>query len=567
MASPQQSGPGDEWRLGIELGEPHEHAPAAPAARPAADLSDARLNRPLHTVTVEHLGWFALAAWTVITRLIMLGARPLTAGESRHALFEYDLAFGTREAASTGYHPAWSGWVHLAQAGVFTAVGANDFTARLIFMLAGLLIVAMVFAMRQYVGRAGAIALGALLATSPSLTYFSRASEPIVAAMAMTMVVIAVFMALVHRPGIRRAAGLGCAGGLMIAADPTGLVTVAAFLLAFAGLGLWELVAGRNTYLRLRVWMDRYSGLLAIVIVTGAAVWVLSELALFGRIQAAAIERSIQPLWGGGAPGYRDGLLFYLPALALYEFLIVITAVAGVLAIITWRIRSRFAIFCVLWALASFAYYLWAPVRESARVLQMIVPAAFVVAFFVDYLHHTHVWRFARYPVVLFVLLAVYVQVLSNFVYPAPDASEAPWARHANLYWRGGATTLQTRDRIVEALKPPLPADATVFLSGEWPPALRWYLRTLGPALNPDAAAVVVDLAPATEGSAEADKYQFDFEQSWEPQFRTVDARQLLRYALTGRLWGDVKASAVGITVRPPSTSAPTVILAPGASR
>jgi uncharacterized protein (TIGR03663 family) len=584
VASAQQGGPGDEWRLGVELGEPHEHPPGAPAAGPGADLSEARLNRPLQIVTVEHLGWFAVALWTLITRLVVLGARPLSAREAGHALFEYDLAFGTREAASTGYHAAWSGWVHFAQAGVFTAVGANDFTARLIFMLAGLLTVAMAFAMRHYLGRAGAIALGTLFATSPSLTYFSRASEPIVAAVAMTTVVMAVFLALVDQPGMRRAAGLGCAGGLMVAADPTGLVTVATFLLAFTGLGLWELVAGRNTYLRLRVWRDRYSSLLVMVIVTGATTWVLSELAFFGRIQTASIGRSLQTLWGGGAPGYRDGLLFYFPALALYEFPIMITGVAGALAIIAWRVPSRFARFCAVWALASFAYYLWAPVREPARVLQMILPAAFVGAFFVDYLHHTYVWRFARYPVVMFVLVAVYVQVLSNFVYSAPDASEAPWARHANLYWRGGATTLQTRDRIAEALKPLSPADATVFLSGEWPPALRWYLRALRPALNPDTAAVVVDLAPATEGSADADKYQFDFEQSWEgPQVRTagrdtaprsfdgapapVGARQLLHYALTSRIWGHVEGRAVGITVRPSSTSAPTVILAPGASR
>src|SRR5713101_7773073 len=172
----------DEWQLGPEPRADQEFE--QPIDRePKADLSAERLARHVQVVTVEHLAWTGLAIWAVTTRFLELSTAPLAPTEARHALFEYDLVNGTDWAAATGYHPAWAGWVRLLEAGLFAAGGASDFAARLIFVLAGLLMIATAFLMRPYIGRAGAIAVAGLITTSPTFTFFSRANAtPIVAA-------------------------------------------------------------------------------------------------------------------------------------------------------------------------------------------------------------------------------------------------------------------------------------------------------------------------------------------------------------------------------------------------
>ena len=97
-----------------------------------------------------------------------------------------------------------------------------------------------------------------------------------------------------------------------------------------------------------------------------------------------------------------------------------------------------------MWSVLAVAFYLWTPARSPAFVLQMIVPMALLGAFVIGYLHHTVAWNIVRYPIGLLALLTLCVQVANNFIWYAPDASQAPWARIALLYWTEPATTLQT---------------------------------------------------------------------------------------------------------------------------
>lgn len=563
MALPEKSSSGEEWRLGVEPA--HEPRPAPPESVSHQNLSYQRLTRPVHVLTIEHLGWLLVAAWALLTRFLMLGARPLAGGEAAHALFEYDLANRTGEAAAAGYHPAWSGWIHLLQAGIFAAGGANDYGARILFALGGLLMVAMAFEMRHYIGRAGAISLGLMLAISPTVSYFSRASSPLALSCACALVAIAIFMALVNEPTVGRAAGLGVAAGTMAAAHPTGLVTAAIFVVALAILGLWQCFVLDHVYLRTRVWLDRYAGLAAIAILTAAIAWTISELALFEGFPLIGIRDSVVPLWSAApASSYAHGLNFYAPGIALYEFMIMLAGLAGVIVLVGLRVRSRFAAFCLLWTLMSFGYYLWTPARSMDRLLWMVVPAAFLGAIAIDFIHHTHSWPAGRIVLVLLAAITIYVQVLSLFIHYGPDSSEPLWAHSANLYW-GDGTTIQAAKRLNNIRMRTSPADNSAYLTGKWPPALRWYLRTLRPAIMPGAAAVYVNLTPPPIPLDLPHTYQFDFEQSWRPRISQAGFGDAIRFVFTGRVWGPVESRAASVTVRPPSGSGPTIILPPPA--
>jgi hypothetical protein len=563
MTSAQSGGPGDEWRLGVELGEPHEYRAGEAAREPTPDLSVDRLERPLQVVTVEHLGWLLIALWAAVTRLVVLGARPLSAAEARNALFEFDLTNKTSSAAAAGFHAAWAGWVHLLEAGIFAIVGAGDLTARVIFALSGLLLVAMAFEMRHYVGRAGGLSLGAMFAISPTATYFGRSSATVTPALALALATISVFMALECYPRRRLALELGGVAGLMLAADSAGVITAGCFAAALGLLGLWQFVVGDNTYLRIRVWMDRYLGLVSAAIIAAAAVAALSFSILPG-----ILERIGALTWpsGVGKPDYLRGLEFYLPGLVLYEFLIVVLGVAGAVLVVTWRIRSRLAVWCLAWTVLSFAAYLLMPMRAPDFTLALIVPVAFLGAFAVDYAHHTNAWRYIRYVVATLVALTIYMQLLTTFVYFAPDASEAPWRRHASLYWGDGAATTQLRAQSAEILKLISAADATVAFNGAAGSSalIHWYLRVLRPAAVAESATVAVSVgASATAGTSADHSYAFDFEESWQPRITTLDAARGIRYLLAARVWGPVTTRGVAITVRPGGGSAPTVILTP----
>lgn len=558
----------DDWRLGIELGERHELEPVLESPRPDRNLSRERLERPLQVVTVEHLGWLVVAAYALLTRFYALGARPLDGAEAANAVFELGLA-GSGGGSAASSQVAYGGWIHVLQAGIFVVAGANDFSARLIFALGGMLLIAAAFALRRQLGRAGALALAVMLTLSPTITYFARASATASVVAALMLVTVALFIRVRERPASRHAVALGVVAGLMLAVDPLGLAAGLILLATFVVVGSWEVLARANRYLRIRVWLDQYANLAALAIMFAVATWLLSELALVGRPGIRRLYEPVIALWPGRLhPDFAGALRFYAPGLVLYEFLIMIGAAAGCVTILALRVRSRFAAWCLIWALLSLVFCAWSPRPTPQTTLIMLVPVALMAAIGADFLHHLEIWRAVRVALAALAILTLYVQVLANFVYAAPDASRAPWAQRANLYWGEHATTVQCRKQTAGVLDELAPADATVFYDTFDSPAIRWYLRALRAVPKREAATVVVSPAAAYEFNADSTirKLQFDFEMGWNPRLDGLDARSAIRFLFTGLTWGQVSYRAVTITVRPTNAPTPTVIFTPGVS-
>src|SRR6516162_10267637 len=270
----------DEWQLGPE---PHElqefERPGDGESK--VDFSASRLTRPVQVVTVEHLLWIGIAAWAGLSRFLELGMGPLTPDEARHALFEFDLVNGTDWASATGYHPASGEWIHLFEAGLFAAGGTSDSTARLIFALGGLSMIAVAFLMRASIGRAGAIALAGLITISPTFTYFSRTSAIDIVTAAIALAVVEGFIRLAKRPNLLAAIGLGSLSGLLCAAGPAGLASGSILLLALGLLGLYQLIVSGRMSLNLRIWLLRYTWVAVATIIATGLSWSISEMSLF----------------------------------------------------------------------------------------------------------------------------------------------------------------------------------------------------------------------------------------------------------------------------------------------
>lgn len=551
----------DEWQLGPE--PPADQEFEAPTkVEPKANLSVARLTHPVQVVTVEHIAWSGLAIWAVITRFMELGVAPLAPNEARHALFEYDLVNRTGWAAAAGYHPAWAGWVHLVEAGLFAAGGASDFAARIIFALSGLIIIAVVFLMRPYIGRAGAIAAAGLITISPTFTYFSRTSAITIVAAAVAMVMIDAFTALTRRPNFLGAIGLGCASGLLCAADVAGLATGGILLAALLLLGVYQLIVTERAYLNARIWLERYASALVAAIIAGGLCWFASEMSLF---TLAGIAKNMEKAWNGfDARDYLAGVQYYAPGLVLYDFLIILTAIAGLIAIVSLRAWSRLGLFCLLWLVMSFGYFLGARQRESERLVLMMLPLVIIGALGIDYLHHTMAWPYIRLLLIVLSAVTVYVQIEANFIYAVPDANETPWARHANLYWRDSATTAQARTHLQE-IRWRFPEEGgTVFNSGVWPPSLRWYLRDFRPTNSAKLADLVINPNPLLTEVQESElENRVELGESWVPTLTALTSARAIRFVFTAIAWTPLRRSTIVIAVRPRLELAPTLIIPP----
>ena len=555
----------EEWRLGIEPGA-HEAPEAPEEAGAPRNYSAERLERPLCVVTAEHLGWATVGVLALASRLVMLGARPLDSAEAGHALGELALL---RSGPPAGGHLSW---IHLLQAAVFAAVGAGDFKARMIFALSGLLLIAASLGMRRQLGRAGAIAFAGLLVLSPSVAYFSRTTDSVVPALAFAVLALAMFLELADEPGRMVAAGLGAAIGLGLATGGSALMTALFMLVALAVVGLLAALAGSRVRLQVRVWWTRRKGLFLITTLVAAVVWLGCESGFFthsplGAIVAAFRSNLPSNLWNADPADHRGlmaGLDFYLPILSLYEFSVVLLALIGALSVLTLRIRSRLATGALVWSALAVAFYLWTPARSPAFVLQMLVPMALLGAFVIESLHHTAAWSILRYPLAVLALLTLSVQVANNFIWYAPDASQAPWARTALLYWTEPATTLQTPAECARVLSQAPPHGASAFFATD-SPVLRWYLRALAPAATAEGADAIVGSAePASLSEAQGlTTYEFELSDAWHPAWRSLSWQAALHYLASARVWTPLDSHRVTIAARPIVTVAPTVILAP----
>ena len=161
-------------------------------------------------------------------------------------------------------------------------------------------------------------------------------------------------------------------------------------------------------------------------------------------------------------------------------------------------------------------------------------------------------------------LLTLCVQVANNFIWYAPDASQAPWARTALLYWTEPATTLQTPVECARVTGQAPPHGASAFFAAD-SPVLRWYLRALAPAATAEGAtAIVGSVEPASLSEAQGlTTYEFELSDTWHPSWWSLSPQAALHYLASAHAWTPLDSRRVTIAVRPVVTVAPTVILAP----
>src|ERR1700693_2133437 len=235
----------DEWHLGIEAGDPRPPRPPAPSPEPEPpNLSDHRLDVPIYVMTIEHLGWAAVALYARLPRLAALGLRPLNSIEASQALFARDLT--TKGLALIETEPRASGWIDPLRAVFMRVFGPSDFGARIIAAMFGLLLIGAAFAMRRHLGRAGALAFATMLTLSPTLTWFSRSTSASIPAIALVLVALALMFAMAGGGDTLKVAGIAVAIALALTAEAIVFPIAAMFVAILILMGLFELIFRRH---------------------------------------------------------------------------------------------------------------------------------------------------------------------------------------------------------------------------------------------------------------------------------------------------------------------------------
>lgn len=122
----------------------------------------------------ELIAYGALLVAAATMRLWDLGRRAVHHDESLHSFYSWQLS----EGLGFRHDPLMHGPLQFElNAVIFFIFGDSDYTSRLLYAVAGTVLVALPFFFRDRLGRLGALFTSILLAFSPALLYFSRFSR------------------------------------------------------------------------------------------------------------------------------------------------------------------------------------------------------------------------------------------------------------------------------------------------------------------------------------------------------------------------------------------------------
>jgi uncharacterized protein (TIGR03663 family) len=161
------------------------------------------LDRPVFgtiRVNLEVLLYVLLALLALAACLANLGARGQSHDECVHFIFSHELYSGEGFIYDPWRHGPF---LYYADALVFALLGVNDWTARLVPALFGVILVLLPAFLRKELGRVGALATSALTLISPSTLYYARYLRNDIYMMVWAMLMaIALFRFLdTRRPG------------------------------------------------------------------------------------------------------------------------------------------------------------------------------------------------------------------------------------------------------------------------------------------------------------------------------------------------------------------------------
>jgi uncharacterized protein (TIGR03663 family) len=156
----------------IKKGHPALAAPVPATAGAAFPPTDANAGGWLAKwFTPENLVWAIIILAGIWLRFYALGDKPLHHDESLHAFYSWNYFKGNGYA----YDPMMHGPLQFhGNALMYFLFGASNFTCRIMAACCSVFCLFLIYGLRPFLGRAGALFAGVMMLVSPSFTYFGR---------------------------------------------------------------------------------------------------------------------------------------------------------------------------------------------------------------------------------------------------------------------------------------------------------------------------------------------------------------------------------------------------------
>jgi uncharacterized protein (TIGR03663 family) len=497
----------------------------------------------------ERLAWALLIAGALLMRLWNLDGMVPHHDESIHAHFAHTLL----TAGQYRYDPTYHGpLLFYVTAGIFALFGVSDFTARLYPALAGTLLVALPLLLRRRLGPRVAWFGGLLLAISPVLLYYSRFARNESAVALYTAAALTAFL-LVRRRGWRMVPWIGVFAALHAISKETFYVTLPLITVAAVAVGFrrnfWD------SLIRVIEWLRRYERPVGTAVFWFVIISITAYTFVFIHPEDALFPVKAIKYWYGQHSIERVGgpWSYHFPRLALYEFLVVVPALA-------WVVRRRrrlreVELFCLVWGVASLAMYAYLGEKVPWLTVHQVLPFVPLAAMQLARTFSSQGRWWSRGFAVAGLAGTLWSGVASSYLYPAMTTAD----EHGELI-----VYVQTAPEMGALAKKGIAIAATgaapiAAVSGEatWPLSWLWVGRNIWWALPPaemrpplvicDAKDEPTLTAQLGEGYT---RRQIPLRAWWVEDQEKVSAIDVVHWFLTRRTWSPIGATDTTVFVR-----------------
>ncbi len=311
-------------------------------------------------------------------RFIQLDGVALSFDEAKRSFYALSMYDG-RPLGDGVQLPETSPAMLLGQGAMYFLFGVTDVTARLIAVISGVVIIALAFSLRAFVGTRAAMGMGIAVAISPTMVYSSRiaTSETLVAA--FTMLAIVAFLKAGACYGTGKSALIwGIVGGVaaagMLASSPTSISVMLALAVGFGAAALAEPREGgavRSAFSAFRVQLTAL-GLAFGFVVTLLILFTrgLSSLSALGGISTTFSD------WARliSTESSATPTQFFVLAILLYELVFVIGAIAGSFAGSRGFVGGVSPVFFLGWFVTLLIVFSFSAGRSPEQAVHVALP-------------------------------------------------------------------------------------------------------------------------------------------------------------------------------------------------
>lgn len=372
--------------------------PAVPAAE---WLSSVAVNWELVAYASIVLIGFVLRIWDV-------GGRALHHDESLHAYYSWLLYTGH----GYRYAPMMHGPFQFEVVPLFYLLfGASEFSARLLAVVLGTVLIFLPYFLRSYLTRPGALLASGMLAISPAFVYFSRFIRDDIYLACFSLILFIALVRYLESPRPHYLYIAAAAMALAMASMEAAYLTFFIFgtFLIFAA--LQERVSGRPgpVYAAWKTTsIDTWLTAIAIFVVLTVLMYstfFTNPYGIWDTQHSLCLQRcfSLHPVWNTDRSDILGGItywlaqhdvqrgaqpwFYYLLVLPLYEQLAVLFGVAGLMYGMVRR--SFVTTFLVWWAVLSLLLYSWAGEKMPWLVIHIALPFILLAGLFVGAVVHS----------------------------------------------------------------------------------------------------------------------------------------------------------------------------------